>query len=186
MIVIQKTSVLGYVKVDNGLYVKIIAKRSWLFPLLIVLLGLLLVSGVSYVVMTHRNPSNDSLTTATTVDWDGELPQNTDGSTGEASVESITIPGYAAITVSSDSPTVQLINPDGNTVNMVYTISYNDDIIYETDGAVPAGKAVEADFYQLFDGKAGSYDLTFQISTYDITTNQPCNGATQAVTLTIQ
>lgn len=176
-----KGSVLGYVKVGVGQYVEVIATKSFL-PLFLLLFLCLLGAGAFWFY--YRPSGDDGPGIADATDWDGNLPSNGDDTA--MIEESITIPGYADLHISHDSPTVQLINPDGNTVNMVYTISYKDNVIYETDGAIPAGKAVEADFYQLFDGKAGSYDLTFLISTYDVTTDQPCNGATQAVTLTIQ
>lgn len=180
----SKGPVLGYIKVDENTYIEV--KKS-LFILIPIFFGILILGICLFTFLPSGDtPTDNPLHIAEGQDWDGNLPSNGDPDAKPASAESITIPGYADLYVSSEKPSVQLINPDGNTVYMVYSISYNDEVIYETDGAIPAGQMVEADLYNVFNGAAGTYDLTFKISTYDANTNAPCNGATQPVTLNIK
>ena len=109
------------------------------------------------------------------------MPSN--GQQSEGSSESIEIPGYSNLYVSSESPEILLINPDENTVYFVYTISKDNEVIYETKAIAP-NKTISVNFKELL--PVGEHDLTFQISTYDIETQAPCNGATQKVSMTIQ
>ena len=179
----EKTSkrfVKGYLKVGENEYVTI--KSFCFLPIILFFVALLI--GLSLAFVLTNDKSDNERLPIVGEDWDGNLPSN--GDSQPASAESIEIPGYADLYVSSDKPLVQLINPDGNTVYMAYTVSYQDKVIYETDGAIPAGKMVEANFYDLFNKKSGSYDVVFKISTYDVKTNAPCNGATQNVTITVK
>lgn len=98
--------------------------------------------------------------------------------TEEAYTESITIPGYSDWTITKKSPSVRLKNPEDNTVYMVYTISENDNIIYKTK-AIKPGNMIELNLKELL--SVGEHDLSIQIETYDITTEESCNGSTQTI-----
>ena len=76
-----------------------------------------------------------------------------------------------------------LINPDGNTVYMQYTILNGENVVYKTN-LVPPGKMIpwEAGKYLA----KGEYSLTLKINTYDLETKAGCNGATQVFSLTIK
>lgn len=113
------------------------------------------------------------------VDWDGNLAKS--GEIEEASAEFIQIPGYADLVFTDKVTDVQLINPTDNTVYMVYQIFEGDTPIFETKGISPS-KAVECNLGSLI--SEGVHMLTFKISTYDIDTHEPCNGATQTVKVT--
>ena len=110
-------------------------------------------------------------------EWDGNLPQNGEQTT--ASAESIEIPGYAEMHLSAENKEIQLINPKDNTVYFVYTIKDDDDnVIYESQ-AIEPNKMISVNLYDLLE--VGEHKLFFAISTYDIETKAPCNGATQEV-----
>lgn len=191
---------IGYINVGDNEYFELKDKKvvissvpsskkrlSKKFVAVIVLAAIAVCSGIMfYKWLNNDKPTTIPLQIIKGENWDGKLPSNGDTSSQSASAESIKIPGYSDIYVSADKPSVQLINPDGNTVYMSYTVNYQDKVLYETDGAIPAGKMVEADFYSLFNKTPGSYDVIFQISTYDMKTNAPCNGATQTVTVTVK
>ena len=116
-------------------------------------------------------------------DWNGELP--TSGDVQEASSESIAIPGYGQLVLSEKTQKVSLINPNGNTVIMVYTLYKDDGNIYQTKGLAP-GKVNECNLYELLGGVKGTYKVQFKIETYDVETFEPCNGATQDVEVIIK
>lgn len=179
-----KGFVKGYLKVSDTEYIEI---KSFVFIPLILLFAVLLLSAIlAFALFNKPSDDNNSLSIASSKDWDKNLPANGDSDSQQASTESISIPGYSDLYVSADNPSIELINPDNNTVYMVYTVSYKDKVIYETDGVIPAGKMVDANFYELFNKKQGAYDVVFQISTYDVETNAPCNGATQHVTINVK
>ena len=110
--------------------------------------------------------------------WDGLLPEN-GGS--QSSEETITFPGYSEIYASKDSTTA-LINPEENTVYMVYEIEYNGAVIYQTK-AIKPGNKVDVNLAELL--PIGSYDVTFNINTYNIADEAVCNGVTQVVKVII-
>ena len=115
--------------------------------------------------------------------WDGEMTTN--NTDQNAMDETITIPGYSALYVDENSKTVRLVNPEENTVYLQYSILKDEDTIYSTKGIKP-GNMVEADLYSaLKNYGSGEYDLSFVISSYDVDTQESCNGATQTVHITV-
>lgn len=179
----------GYIKVGDKEYVAF-TKGGLLIPILIALGVIVIIGGV--VVFLNKgngeddvaaNPVNDSvnLEFENGSDWDGSMPQN--GEQSQASAESIEIPGYANLYVSTSNPEIQLINPEGNTVYFIYTIMNGDETLYETK-AIEPNKMVSLNIKDLLD--VGEYNLSFVISTYDVETQTPCNGATQEVTVTVR
>ncbi len=112
--------------------------------------------------------------------WNGQLPQN--GEVSEADTGSIEIPCYSAIFL-KQSETLNLINPKGNDVYFVYTIyDENKKEIYKSKAIKPDNiLPVVVDFLDV-----GEHNLVFEISTFDIKTESPCNGATLDVKLTIK
>lgn len=119
--------------------------------------------------------------------WDGEYSLS--GERTEASAESIIIPGYADLVFNDKVHAVNLINPDANTVYMVYTIKNGDEVLFESKGIAP-GKQLTLTFYNEETGEKllekGEYTLNFIISTYDVDTMSACNGANQTVKVTIK
>lgn len=180
----EPSNILGYVLVFDNTYVAI-TKNNILIPiiLLFVLIGVI----ITCLVMFNKPNKNEDITPTENLEieqgseWDGEMPQN--GEQSKANAESIEIPGYADLYVSTESPEIQLINPEGNTVYFVYTISEGDNVIYETK-AIEPNKMVSVNLKELLSN--GEHNLSFAISTYDVTTQTACNGATQDVTVTVQ
>lgn len=168
---------VGYLKVADNTYIAIL-KQSILIPILLSIIFLGFIIGLLW---TCFNPIPTTLDTPTLKfeqgsDWDGNMPQN--GEQSKENAESIEIPGYSELYVSSKSPNIQLINPTGNTVYFVYTLLENDTVIYETKAIAP-DKMLEVNLKELL--SIGTHTISFQISTYDVETQAACNGATQEV-----
>ena len=128
-------------------------------------------------------------------DWDRSL-YTSDTEHGSMN-ESIAIPGYSNLVLSKDNPSVSLINPTDNSVYMVYSIFENGERLFET-GAIGPDKALDLNLYELLasqevsdmlpkdsDGASSKRHIVFKISTYDIDTFEPCNGASMEVCVTI-
>lgn len=122
----------------------------------------------------------------TATDWNGEMPTNPSSA---ASQEEIEFVGYDKLTVSKKDQIVELINPYGNTVYFKYIVSSDNEILYETK-LIPPGKSVKWNAYstlinQGFSSADGEKRVTFQVSTYDINTQSPCNPANIKTTITV-
>ncbi len=115
-------------------------------------------------------------------DWDGTVPSD-DSVAGAA--EDIEIVGYERITVTKENPYVQLINPTGNTVYFKYAIMAPDkQKVVMTTNLIPPGKYVQWNARE--DLLPGEYDVPLLLSTYDLTTQAPCNGANLHIHITVQ
>lgn len=174
-------NIIGYVLVADNTYVAVI-KKSVIVPILLCIAFIGIIIGLLWTLFKPTPATSDtpSLEFEQGSDWDGNMPQN--GEQSKANSESIEIPGYSKLYVSSESPTIQLINPTGNTVYFVYTILENDSIVYESKAIEPS-KMIYANLKELL--PVGTHDVTFKISTYDTETQAACNGATQEVQVTI-
>lgn len=176
------SGVMGYILVLDGTYIAV-KKRPSLMPILIVAAAVCLTGAVTIFALNGRTgeASPDSASTVLDIangqEWDGNLPQNGEQST--ANSESIEVPGYAEMHLSAEQKEIQLINPESNTVYFVYTIKDDTgNVVYESK-AIEPNKMVSVNLYDLL--KTGEHKLSFDISTYDIETKSPCNGASQAV-----
>lgn len=170
----------GYANVEQNRYVYVAQRPIFL----ILLLGLFLIAGCLGIFgLFNTNPDvvpvpeevKELLPIADGEKWDGEYEK---GEESTPIVEQTEIPGYANLFVSKDAPTINLINPDGNTVYFKYIISENDEVIFETDLIKP-NEMIASNLYELLTD--GTHKLKFQINTYDVETQAPCNGATQMV-----
>ena len=168
--------VMGYVLVFDNTYIAV-KKNS---PILFILIGITIICllGTCIAFLSNGNQGSHKidmvsvdLDIANGQQWDGNLPQNGEQST--AGSESIEIPGYAEMHLNSGNKEIQLINPKDNTVYFVYT-----SLIYESQ-AIEPNKMISVNLYDLLD--IGEHKLSFDISTYDIVTKSPCNGAAQEV-----
>lgn len=179
----SSSGVMGYILVFDNTYIAV-KKGS---PLMLILIGVAAICLIGAVAMFALNSGKQGevspdiapaeLDIADGQEWDGNLPQNGEQST--ANSESIEIPGYAEMHLDSEHKEIQLINPEGNTVYFVYTIKDDtDNVVYESQ-AIEPNKMVSVNLYDLLE--VGEHKLFFAISTYDIDTKAPCNGATQEV-----
>jgi hypothetical protein len=143
-----------------------------------ILLAVILASLVSVAVVANMNKTPTTVIdgTAVPIDEDSEFAEVTEQ---DAEDPVITIPGYPGITV-KEGNYVSLLNPASNLVYFKYTITDADgNTLYETNYIEP-GKLVQWDAWNYVTG-SGQVDLTFNISTVDIDTLTPCNGAHIAV-----
>ncbi len=114
-------------------------------------------------------------------EWNGSLPVS--GEYSAAKAEQITIPGYANLVIGGEENAVPLINPSGNNVYMVYSISHQGRELFKT-GAITPGTAVDCNLAKILE--PGEYNLKVLISTYDVEDFEPCNGATMDVNVKIK
>lgn len=178
----SSSSVIGYVLVFDNTYIAI--KKGSILPIILISVAVVCIIGAILMFTQPQkqidiNPDGvpTDLQIANGQEWDGNLPQNGEQTT--ASAESIEIPGYAEMHLSAENKEIQLINPKDNTVYFVYTIKDDDDnVIYESQ-AIEPNKMISVNLYDLLE--VGEHKLFFAISTYDIETKAPCNGATQEV-----
>lgn len=174
-------NIIGYVLVADNTYVAVL-KKSVIVPILLCIAFIGIIIGLLWTLFkpTPVTPDTPSLEFEQGSDWDGNMPQN--GEQSKANSESIEIPGYANLYVSSKNPNIQLINPTGNTVYFVYTLLENDTTIYESK-AIEPDKMINVNLKEML--PIGTHTISFKISTYDVETQAACNGATQEVTITV-
>lgn len=172
---------LGYLEVGKSTYVSIVNPncKVWCMLLVVLCLGIALMGYFDEMkTVWLENEIVDEFLTE-----DGEDIMYENPIEKESVQETITIPGYANIRVSSESPSVSLINPAGNTVYMKYIILNGEEIIYETK-AFASDKMVRVNMKELL--CVGKHNLTFMIQTFDMDTQESCNGATQKVTVWVE
>ena len=97
--------------------------------------------------------------------------------------ETIMIPSYYKVTLTSDMTGIRLLNPNNN-VYLRYIISDKDtgEQLFDSDYINLNSEVVWEAWDQL---DAGTYTVTMDISSADPNTWEPCNGATQDTTLVI-
>ena len=151
---------------------KKIDKKDIIIIVLIMILLLFLIGTVIFFINYKKYDKNYTIIP---LEKEIEMPITSEEKT-ESMSESVEIPGYTNFEVSNKKPTVKLSNPESNTVYMVYTILENDNLVYKTK-AIKPGNMVELNLKELLD--KGNHNLTIQINTYDLDTEEACNGATQ-------
>lgn len=186
---IKNKKAMGYIWIGGNDYVRVLEK----FPIIIIILLLGICCGFGLLFAGLKNcgsndiginneptPTPTLLPVADADDWDGEWEK---GETSTPEQETIEIPGYANLYANNEKPTINLINPDGNTVYFKYTIYNGNELIYETDLIEP-NKMIPWNAFETL--AKGDYELTFTISCYDINTQAGCNGANQTVKISIK
>ena len=172
----------GYVGIDSRENVFVEVKSRLLIIILLLLIGF----GLMFGTLKMMNP-----------DIVGDLPIIGDIIVGEQQTRptgpndkgetpTITFAGYGKYTVSEAYPSVELKNPAGNFVDMVFTLTdeASGEIIART-GKVPAGKFAYVnvmDFYK----EAGVYIIRITVSTFDAQTGSPMNGINQKMEVTVK
>lgn len=101
-------------------------------------------------------------------------------------IPTITFSGYGKRTVSEERPNIELRNPEGNFVDMVFTVTdrASGEIIARTD-KVPAGNYVYVNVMNFYK-ESGVYNVDINISTTDSQTGEAMNGLNQEVELTVE
>lgn len=184
----QKNKVIGYIKIADNIYVRIVEKKQnekakYIFAGIgILLLIMLICQFASKPKIENIQPEKKiDLEIAEASQWDGSMPQNGESSNEETG--EIEIPGYANLYVSEQKPSIQLINPSSNDVYFIYKITEGEDVIYETKALEP-DKVIEVNMVDLL--SKGEHECIFEISCYDIETQTSCNGAVQTVKINVQ
>lgn len=185
----KKTSefnkLIGYACVGENTYVQVEEKRHPLFFILLygILFGISSFLWWPMVKPTSKDVSINKppVEIADGEVWDGELPEN--GKQTEASAETIIFAGYSNMYFTTDNDSLALVNPKENTVYMVYSLIKDNKTLYESKGIKP-GQMITVNVGDYF--STGTHDVVMQISTYDINNYARCNGAEQAIKITIE
>ena len=174
--------------------------RLTLFPLLLFLLPFLLcilgkcsrqpvtVCPVeSTTCAIELTTDNKMPTDPNSMNWNGELPTSPDSS--KSGQEEIELIGYDELVVSESSGYISLINPKGNTVYFKYRVIAEGREVFVT-GLIPPNMYIPWNAYSAltsagFTSSDGKLKLTFEISTYDLQSQEPCNPATIKTSITI-
>lgn len=140
-----------------------------------------------YIIFCHQMPEHDD---GRKVQDGLKIEEGVDGNITnqpEAVEEEHTeIPVYKMITVSEKQPYAYLGNPGTNHVYFSYHLKYEDgSTLYKTDAVVKPGRAFETDLYSIVKER-GIYNITVEISTFDLETEESCNGAVQQVQLIVK
>ncbi len=157
---------VGYIDVstdeEQDAYVRIVKPalfRGLILPILVILF---LIGGIlTGWWLSHRNevPGLDE----TAVSYRVEGFENTDP-------DSITVPGISVLRMDAGQQTVEypLINPEGNTCYMKYTIRETEtgEVLYESGLIEPGAAVLTFDLNQTFE--AGTYDILVKVDTSDI------------------
>lgn len=157
---------VGYIDVstdaEKDAYVRVVKPalfRGLILPLLVILL---LIGGILLGWwLSHRDevPGLDE----TAVSYRVEGFENTDP-------ESITVPGVSVLRMEAGQQTVEypLINPEGNTCYMKYTIreSETGEVLYESGLIEPGSAVLTFDLNRTLD--AGTYGILVKVDTSDI------------------
>lgn len=146
-----------------------------------VVIAALIVILVCIVILLSRcaaEPGN-KLPVADGQAWNGE---SVNGGNSEVSQEYISIPGYSQLYANADNPYILLVNPGGNTVYFKYSVFNNGALLHETELIKP-GEMLRWKVTDELD--TGEYSLEIKITTYDLTTQVRCNGATMPATLRV-
>ena len=157
---------VGYIDVSTDekqdAYVRIVKPalfRGLILPILVILF---LIGGIlTGWWLSHRNevPGLDE----TAVSYRVEGFENTDP-------DSITVPGISVLRMDAGQQTVEypLINPEGNTCYMKYTIRETEtgEVLYESGLIEPGAAVLTFDLNQTFE--AGTYDILVKVDTSDI------------------
>lgn len=173
----------GYIRIGEHTWLRIEHKRSML-PLLIIPVLLIIGLGIGIGMRggtEEKDVNYEQHQIADGKTWNGELPKS--GEDTIANTDTIEIPGYSSMVVSKEQPSIDLINSDKNTVYLKYSILEDGTEIYHTDLIRP-GQMVEFNAYEVLG--VGKHSLEFSISSFDIDSQAPCNGANQLVQVEVK
>lgn len=164
---------IGYASVGNGEYIQLVKFNPFCIFLSVIIV-LLIICGL-LCCYNQENPfdivnGNEITTEAPT--YDDYLANN----------------HYLYIwrtkTVTSDKPTVALANHPDNDVYLCYDIYKNDEKLDST-GAFAPNSQIDYNFYNLFQGNKGTYNLKLVIKVYDLETKDELCSKTMPVEIII-
>lgn len=171
----------GYVEIDDAPNVFVEVKSRLLIIIILLLgigLGLLLpIIGAGDAPVVNLPIIGDIVI--------GDQQTRPVETTPTEEVPTITFAGYGKYTVTEEYPSIEVKNPEGNFVDMVFTLTdqATGEIIART-GKVPAGKYAYVnvmDFYT----EAGVYTVLINVATFDAETGAQMNGINQKMEVTV-
>ena len=163
-------------------------RKPWL-----ILIGAVLVIGIAAVLVTGQF---DPKAGAVSAEPEAKSPLGTFSVGGkreapvvevvEEEVPMISFTGYGKYEVSKDYPDVEFSNPEGNDVDMVFTLTdkATGDMIARTD-RVGSGQFVYVNVVDYY-SEPGVYDMAINISTFAAGTDTPMNGLNQEMEITVK
>lgn len=178
----------GYVAADNKIdtYVEV---KSRLIPIIILFfIGALILALISTAFIPNGNGGHiiDDLPIIGDIDIFDEQQQKPTVPKDDGEVPTITFAGYGKYTVMPDYPSVELKNPEGNFVDMVFTLTdeATGEIIART-GKVPAGKFAYVDVMKFYT-EPGVYNVLINVATFDAESGAQMNGINQKMEVTVK
>lgn len=176
----------GYVEVDNKIdtFVEV---KSRLLIIILLLLGIGLGIGLLFIPGGNGQPIIEDLPIIGDIGiFDEQQTRPTVPVDDNGEVPTITFAGYGKYTVNEEYPSVELKNPEGNFVDMVFTLTdqATSEIIART-GKVPAGKFAYVDVMKFYQ-EAGTYMVLINVATFDAETGAQMNGINQKMEVIVQ
>lgn len=177
----------GYVAIDNKKDVFVEVKSRLLLIILLFFIGI----GLLGLLLIPRGtaPVDPSVDLPAIGDVDISDEQQTRPTTPpvpEGEVPTITFAGYGKYTVNAEYPSVEMKNPEGNFVDMIFTLTdeASGEIIARTN-KVPAGKFAYVDVVKFY-GEPGTYTVLINVATFDAQTGEQMNGINQKMEVTVE
>ena len=176
----------GYVEVDNknNIFVEV---KSRLLIIILLLLGICLGIGLLCIPGGSGQPIIEDLPIIGDIGiFDEQQTRPTVPVDDNGEVPTITFAGYGKYTVNAEYPSVEMKNPEGNFVDMVFTLTdqATGEIIART-GKVPAGKFAYVDVMKFYT-EPGDYVVLINVATFDAETGEQMNGINQKMEVTVQ
>lgn len=175
---------LGYIIVDEdpfGAKQVLEVKKTPLLLLLLIPLLVLLICGILFVTCGKKDGTGtpggkeptqkEELNIADGDKFDGEIDNGYRAP--EVSDEQIKVQGKSTVYI-REGGTVDLVNPEDNTVLFQYKVLMDGNIIYQMDEWIKPGEKVAWNAYEQLN-TPGTYTISYQIATKDINTHADCN-----------
>lgn len=170
---------IGYAWVGENQYVRLVKYNPFIF-----LIILFLVLGIIFGLCFCRNskPQPDK-----TIDDNGtKITEQNTNADGVPIADNHYLYVWKTKTVSSDKKTVALINHPDNKVYLCYDILDEQGNLLDSTGSFGPNSQVDYDFYSLFNGKKGTYNLTLFIKVNDVDTKEDLCTKTMAVEIKVE
>lgn len=171
----RNTRTVGYASVGNGEYVRLVKHNPiwivWLIIIALVIICGLRGCGNDTNTPFDVTPGNEITTTAPT--YENYMANNH------------FLYVWKTKTVTKDKPTVALINHPDNDVYLCYDIYSTDGEILDSTGAFEPNKQMDYDFYNLFRGNKGTYNLKLIVKVYDLETKDELCSKTMPVEIIV-
>ena len=168
-------------KIDTFVEVK-----SRLLIIILLLLGIGLGIGLLFVPNCDGQPIIEDLPIIGDIGIFDEQQTRPTEPKDETEVPTITFAGYGKYKVNAEYPSVEVKNPEGNFVDMVFTLTdqATGEIIART-GKVPAGKFAYVDVMKFYT-EPGTYMVLINVATFDAETGAQMNGINQKMEVTVE